>query len=114
MHAASISAAEGASATATALARATRAEAMEKEAQAATDKAEALRKAADASAEVAAAREQVQRETARGSVLTVELKNKEKEMSHVEQRHQLRRLKMLVRLTVRLPSVSRFSRHSSL
>lgn len=96
MHAASLSAAEGASAAATAHARAARAEAMEKEARAATEKAEAWRKAADASAQVAAAREQAQRATARESVLTAELKSNEEDMSRVERHHQLRRTKMLV------------------
>lgn len=97
LQAASLSTAEGASATSTAVARAARAEAMEKEAAAAADKAEAWRRAAAASAEVAEATEKAQRETARGSVLAVELKLKERENKNMAREHQLRRLKMLVR-----------------
>ncbi|CAN0508164.1 unnamed protein product, partial [Ectocarpus sp. 12 AP-2014] len=62
LHAASLSAAEGAAAAATATARSARAEAMEKEAKSAADKAEAWRKAAAATVEVAEARERAQRE----------------------------------------------------
>ncbi|CAB1113805.1 unnamed protein product [Ectocarpus sp. CCAP 1310/34] len=95
LHAASLSAAEGASAAATAAARAARAEAMEKEAQAAADKAEASRRAAAASAEVAAATEQAQRETSRSSELASELQPKVKDTDEVVRKHQLRRIKML-------------------
>lgn len=95
MHAASLSAAEGASAAATALARAARAEAMEKEAQVATDKAEVWRKVAVASTELAAEREKAQRETAGGSVLTT-APQQEKDMRQVVREQQLRRMKLLV------------------
>lgn len=97
LHAASLSAAEGASASATAMARAARAEAMEKEAEAAADKAEAWRRAAAASAEVAAAREKALREASRGSVLTAELQQTKEEMEQVARQQQLRRVKILVR-----------------
>eukprot|EP00752_Nemacystus_decipiens_P010863 g9658.t1 len=99
LHAASLSAAEGASASATAVARAARAEAMEKEAEAATHKAEAWKRAAAASVEVAEAREKTQREASRGSVLTAELQQTKSEMEKVARQHQLRRIKiMIVRL----------------
>ena len=58
MHAASLNAAEGALAAATATARANRAEAIEKEAQATAEHAEAWRKTVAANPESAAAREQ--------------------------------------------------------
>ncbi|CAM9376100.1 unnamed protein product [Scytosiphon promiscuus] len=96
LHAASLSAAEGASAAATALARAARAEAMEKEAQASADKAEAWRKAADASAKVAASREEAHREAARGSVLVAELERRKEDISRLESEGQLRRTKLLI------------------
>ncbi|CAM9582087.1 unnamed protein product [Ectocarpus fasciculatus] len=96
LHAASLSAAEGASAAATAAARAARAEAMEKEAEAAADKAESSRRAAAASAEVAAAKEQAQLETSRGSELASELQLKVKDREEVVREHQLRRIKMLI------------------
>ena len=96
LHAASLSAAEGASAAATAVARAARAEAMEKEAAAAVEKAEALRRAAAASVEVAEAREKAQREAARGSTLETELSQKEEDMERVVRQEKIRRIKMLV------------------
>eukprot|EP00903_Cladosiphon_okamuranus_P014747 g13665.t1 len=96
LHAASLSAAEGASASATAVARAIRAEAMEKEAAAATEKAEAWRRAAAASAEVAEAREKAQREASRGSVLASELHQSKREMEQVVRQQQLRRMKMRI------------------
>ncbi|CAM9574872.1 unnamed protein product [Pylaiella littoralis] len=96
LHAASLSAAEGASAAATAVARAARAEAMEKEAQAAADKAEAWRRAAAASTEVAEAREKAQREAAHGSVLHAELDQTKTEVKQVVREQQLRRMKMLI------------------
>ena len=90
LHAASLCAAEGASAAATAAARATRAEAMEMEATAAAEKAEAWKKAAAASTDVAAAKEQVQREAA-------ELVRREETMGQVGQQQRERRAKMMVR-----------------
>ncbi|CAN0449059.1 unnamed protein product, partial [Ectocarpus sp. 12 AP-2014] len=96
LHAASLSAAEGASAAATAAARAARAEAMEKEAKSAADKAEAWRRAAVASVEVAEARERAQREAARGSMLASELQLKVKDTEEALREHQLRRLKILI------------------
>lgn len=98
LHAASLSAAEGASSAATATARAARAEAIEKEAKAAADKAEARRRAAAASVEVAEAREKAQRETARGSVLEAEQMLKKRGKENMAREHQLRRLKMMVRV----------------
>lgn len=97
LHAASLSAAEGASASATAVARAARAEAIEKKAVAAAEKAEAWSRAAAASAEVAEEREKAQREAARGSDLTAELQQRKEEMEQVARQQQLRRIKMLVR-----------------
>lgn len=79
------------------MARAARAEAMEKEAEAAADKAEAWRRVAVASAEVAAAREKALREASRGSVLTAELQQTKEEMEQVARQQQLRRVKILVR-----------------
>ena len=96
LHAASLSAAEGAAASATAVARAVRAEAMEKEAAAAAEKAEAWRRAAAASAEVAEAREKAQREAYQGSLLTSELHQSKEEMEQAVREQQLRRMKMLV------------------
>ncbi|CAM9421118.1 unnamed protein product [Ectocarpus sp. 13 AM-2016] len=86
----------GASTAATAAARGARAEAMEKEAQAAADRAEASRRAATTSAEVAAATEQAQRETSRGSELASELQLKFKNTEEVVREHQLRQIKMLI------------------
>lgn len=62
MHAASLNAAEGALATATATSRAKRAEAIEKEAKITAENAEAWRETVAASPELAAAREQAQRQ----------------------------------------------------
>lgn len=95
MHAASLSAAEGASAAATALARAARAEAMEREVKRAADHAKTRRKAGSSSTEAAAAGEQPQGETGRGSTLTAEPKL-EKDMGPVLREQQLRRTKILV------------------
>ena len=90
LHAASLSASEGAAAAATAAARAARAEAMETEAIAAAEKAEALKRAAAASADVAATKEQAQREAA-------ELVRREESMGQLDRQHRERRAKMLVR-----------------
>ena len=62
MHAASLNAAEGALATATATARANHAKAIEKEAQVTAENSEAWRKTAAANPELAAAREHAQRQ----------------------------------------------------
>lgn len=62
LHAASLNAAEGALATTTAAARAVRAEAVEKEATAASEQAESWRRAAAASAEAAAVTEKARQE----------------------------------------------------
>ena len=90
LHAASLSAAEGALAAATATARATRAEAMETEATAAAEKAEAWKRAAAASADAAATAEQAQREKA-------ELARREGTMDHVDQQQREHRAKITVR-----------------
>ena len=90
LHAASLSAAEGASAAATAAARAARAEAMETEATAAAEKAEAWKRAAAASADVAASKEEAQRKAA-------ELARREEAMGQVDQQQRKRRTKMMVR-----------------
>ena len=90
LHAASLSAAEGASAAAPAAARAARAEAMETEATAAAEKPEASRRAAAASADVATSKEQAQREVA-------ELARREELIGQVDRQHRERRAKMLVR-----------------
>lgn len=96
LHAASLSAAEGASASATAIARAARAEAMETEAQAAADKAEAWRRAVAASAEVAEAREKAEQLSMGVSALTAELKQRADDSGHLMREQQLRRMKRLV------------------
>lgn len=75
MHAASLSAAEGASASATAAARSARAKAVEMEAIAAAKKAEAMKRAAAVSKEVAESKEQAQRgaiELARREEVTIQ------------------------------------------
>lgn len=110
LHAASLCAAEGASAAACAKARAARTEAMEKEAEAAAEKAEAWRRAAVASAEVAAAREQAKRSSLGVSMLTAELKEREADTAQMAREHQLRRMKMLVRVNTRLPNGSGLDR----
>lgn len=97
LHAASLSAAEGASAAATAVARATRAEAMEKEAEGAAHRADASERAAAADAEIASAREKAQRDTDKMSTLVAELTRKEETMKQAAREHQLRRTKGLVR-----------------
>ncbi|CAM9336819.1 unnamed protein product, partial [Hapterophycus canaliculatus] len=96
LHAASLSAAEGASAAACAKARAARTEAMEKEAQAATEKAEAWSRAAAASAEAAAAREQAKRSSVGVPTLAAELKGRESNIAQTVREHRLRRMKMLI------------------
>lgn len=90
LHVASLSAADGASAAATAAAGAVRAEAMETEATAAAEKAEARKRAAPASADVAATKEQAQREAA-------ELARREESMDQVDRQQRERLAKMLVR-----------------
>ena len=90
LHAASLSASEGASAATTAAARAARAEAIETEATAAVEKAEAWKRVAAASADVAAIKERAQREAA-------ELVRREEFMGQVDCQHRERRAKMLVR-----------------
>ena len=85
LHTASLSAAEGASASATAVARAARAEAMEKEAESAAATVEAM-----------VAREEAQRESSRGSMVAAELQLKVKDTEQALRNHQLRRMKMLV------------------
>ncbi len=81
LHAASLSATEGASAAATAVARAARAEAMEKEAAAALEKAKVWGREA----------------RARRSILEAELSQNDVEMERVVWQQKLRRMKMLVR-----------------
>ena len=89
-HAASLSAAEGASAAATADARAFRAKALETEATAAAGKAEAWKRAAAASADLATTKEQVQRKVA-------ELAQRDGAMDQVDRQQRKRRAKMMVR-----------------
>ena len=91
LHAASLSAAEGASAAATAVARAARAKAMEKEAECAANRAE-----------IAAARRDAQRATARESMLEDELTSSVDDTGRLVREHDLRRVKMLVRRTTPL------------
>lgn len=98
MHAASLNATEAVMASATAAARATRTEAMEKEAEAAAEKAEASKRVAAASTELAAAREQARRETAANvSTTAAELKQRQAEWEEMVREQQERRVKMLVR-----------------
>ena len=94
LHAASLSAAEGASASATAAARVARAEAMKTEATAAAEKAKAWKKAAAASADVAASKEQALREAA-------ELVRGREVMNQVDRQQRECRAKMLVRCSDR-------------
>lgn len=102
LHAASLSAAEGASASATACARATRAEAMEKEAKAATEKTAA-------SAEVAATKKEGQREITREPEVANEIGLRSKDTEHEGGEHQLRRAKMLVGVICSLKNLRRCS-----
>ena len=95
LHAASLSAAEGASAAATAVARAARTEAMETEATAAAEKAEAWKKAAAASADVAAAREQAAREVAGASKSATKLERREEALGQ-ELRQERKRLAIIL------------------
>ena len=90
LHAASISAAEGVSAAATAAARAARAEAMKTETTAAAEKAEAWKRAAAASAEAAASKEQAQRQA-------VELAQREEAPGQMLRQQREHRAKALVR-----------------
>lgn len=76
IHAASLNAAEGALAAATATARANRAEALEKEAQVTAENAEAWRKRAAANPELAAAREQAQRQETWETMVREQLKRR--------------------------------------
>lgn len=87
LYAASLSAAEETSAAAIAVARAGRAEAMKKEAGAATT-----------SAKLAETREQVQRETTHTSTLTAELKRKVEHTDGMVPEQKLRWMKGLVRI----------------
>lgn len=96
-HAASLSAAEGASAAKTASARASRADAMEKEAAAAAIKAEAWKRAAAASAEVAAAKEQAQRQVTGVPTLADDLQRQVKDSEEVAREQKKRRARLLVR-----------------
>lgn len=57
-------------------------------------------KSAAASAEIAVAREELQRATARGSVLATELKLKIEDTDQLLREHRLRRMRMLVRTKV--------------
>ena len=86
LHAASLSAAEGASAAATATTRATRADAMETEAASALEKAEACH----ASVNMAASREHAKREAA-------ELQRRKEAVDQVLREQRKHRAKMLVR-----------------
>lgn len=97
MRAASLSAVEGVSAAATAVARATRAEAMEKEAVYATEKADAWRKVAAASIKVAAAREQAQREASDILTLEGDLRRTIESLEKESREQQKRRAKLVVR-----------------
>lgn len=85
-------------ASATAAARATRTEAMEKEAKATAEKAEALKRAAAAGEALAAAKEQAQRDTAANvSTTAAELKERREELESVVREQKEHRAKMLVR-----------------
>lgn len=98
IHAASLNATEGAMASATAAARATRTEAMEEEAKAAAEKAEALKRAAAAGAALAAAQEQAYRDTAANvSTTAAESKEKREEWESFVLEQKEHRAKMLVR-----------------
>lgn len=100
LHAASLNAAEGASAAATAAARAARADAMQVEAAIATEKAEALRLAAAARPEAAmagAGREDDRKEVADVFTGVAELERRAEESERVTREQLKRRLKMAVR-----------------
>lgn len=97
MFAASLSAAEGASAAATAVARAAQSEALEKEAMATFKKTQAWRKATEASAELAAAREYAQRVTAGDSAPSHKIKRPVEKSEEIVREKREHRAKILVR-----------------
>ncbi|CAM9154775.1 unnamed protein product, partial [Laminaria digitata] len=92
LHAASLSAAEGASAAATAAARAARAEAMETEATAAAKKAEECRVSTD----MVASTEQAQKGANGASTSVGELDGREEVMGQLLREHREHRAKMLM------------------
>ena len=97
LHAGSLSAAEGASAAATAAARAAYTEAMEAEDTAAAEKAKAWKREAAASADVAAARGQAAREMTGASKSATELERREEVLGQELQQERKRRAMILVR-----------------
>lgn len=100
LHAASLNAAEGASAAATAGARAARAEAMEKEATAANKTAEAWKKAAAASAAAAEAKtagKEAHSETSRISTLAAGLRERAETSERALQEQKEYRAVLMVR-----------------
>lgn len=100
MHSASLNAAEGAIATATAAAREKRAEAMEIEASLATEKMKALKPAEAPSAKVAAAAKESNRagdEVARVSAEEEELRRKAEDAEQISQECRNRVFSLLVR-----------------
>lgn len=98
MHAASLNAAEAATATSATADRAGGREATEKAGRANTDKPKAPEEGAVAAGEVAAPREKIlHRETARRSLSSSELALTVEETEQIARDHQLRWVKMLVR-----------------
>ena len=95
LHAATLSAAEGASVAAMVFARAARAEAMDREAEDTADKAEARRRSAATSEETTEARDKAQSGTGEVSTLTTELQRGEG-TERMARDQQLRRIKILV------------------
>ncbi len=98
MHAASLNATEGAPATATAITRASRAEAMKKEAEATAKKTENTRKTAAPNAEMAVETDPAHEETANTiSTTAAEPEQRQKMWEDMVREQQRRRAKMLVR-----------------
>lgn len=96
LHAATLSAAEGASVAAMVFARAARAEAMDREAEDTADKAEARRRSAATSEETTEARDKAQSGTGEVSTLTTELRQRGEGTERMARDQQLRRIKILV------------------
>ena len=106
MHAASLNATEGDLATATAIARASRAEAMKKEAETIAKRADASGETAASEAEAALAFKPAQEETANTPFATAaEPKQRQEVWENVVREQRRRRAKMLVRKTAATTSL---------
>ena len=96
LHAATLSAAEGASAAATTFARAAQAKAIEKEAEESSGTAEARRGTAGANAEAEEARDRAQGGSDQTSLVTAALEQNGEDANRLAREQQTRRMKTLV------------------